>query len=248
MRTTTIVSRGAIGLIACLIGCSGGDRNGAATDSLGRDLNMAPGDSTHSLGDREAAGGSARTGAPAAKPGTERSDASGRALPTGTAITATTSTRISSASNKAGETVTARVSSDVKDAAGRVVIPAGSTVRLRITAIHESENKSDATGTLALAAQSVEIGGRTYPLDGSVRVNRTLVGRKTNVNDVAKVGAGAGVGAVAGRVLGGSKGTVVGGVLGGAVGAQRAVETKDRDVVVVAGSTAHIVLTSRFER
>jgi hypothetical protein len=68
------------------------------------------------------------------------------------------------------------------------------------------------------------------------------------VNDVAKVGVGAGAGAVAGRVLGGSKGTVIGGVLGGAVGAQRAVETKDRDVVVAAGSTARIELTSRFER
>ena len=125
MRRTTIVSRGAIGLIACLIGCSGGDRNGTAADSLGRDLNMAPGDSTHALGDREATGGAAR-GTADAKPAADRNDASGRALATGTTITAATSTRISSASNKAGETVTARVSSDVKDASGRVVIPAGS--------------------------------------------------------------------------------------------------------------------------
>jgi hypothetical protein len=65
--------------------------------------------------------------------------------------------------------------------------------------------------------------------------------------DPMGVGVAAG-GAVAGRVLGGSKGTVIGGVLGGAVGAQRAVETKDRDVVVAAGSTARIELTSRFER
>jgi hypothetical protein len=240
MRNTTTISKSAIGLIACLIGCGGGDRNGSATDSLGRDLSMAPGDSTHALGDREAANG----GSGAA----DRSDVSGRSLASGTAISATTSTRISSASNKAGETLTARVSSSVKDAAGRVVIPAGSMVRLRITALHESENKSDATGTLALAVQSVEIGGRSYPMSGTVHVNRTLVGRKTNANDVAKVGVGAGAGAVAGRVLGGSKGTIIGGVLGGAVGTQRAIETKDRDVVVPAGSTARIVLTSRFER
>ena len=238
MRKTTLVPLGAIALIGCLAGCGGGARNGAATDSLGRDLSMVPGDSTHELGDRDAGGGSAA----------DQRDAPGRSLAAGTSITTTTTSGISSATDKAGETVNARVAADVKDAAGLVVIPAGSMVRLRITAIHESENKSDATGTLALATESVEIGGRTYPLKGTVRVNRTLAGRKTNVNDVAKVGVGAGAGAVAGRVLGGSKGTVIGGVLGGAVGAQRAVETKDRDVVVASGSTARIVLTSGFER
>ena len=231
-----------IGVIA-LIGCSGGDRSGAATDSLGRDLSLVQGDSTHALGDRADGSG----GSSGSRTSSDRS-ASGRSLAAGTTITATTNSRISSATNKAGETLTATVASDVKDGSGRVVIPAGSTVHLRITALHESENKSDATGTLALAVQSVEINGKSYPLDGTVHVGRTLVGRKTNINDVAKVGAGAGVGAVAGRVLGGSKGTVIGGVLGGAVGAQRAVETKDRDVVVASGSTARIELTSRFER
>lgn len=232
-----------IGVIA-LIGCSGGDRSGAATDSLGRDLSLVQGDSTHALGDRADGSGGSSSGS---RTSSDRS-ASGRSLAAGTTITATTNSRISSATNKAGETLTATVASDVKDGSGRVVIPAGSTVHLRITALHESENKSDETGTLALAVQSVEINGKSYPLDGTVHVRRTLVGRKTNINDVAKVGAGAGVGAVAGRVLGGSKGTVIGGVLGGAVGAQRAVETKDRDVVVPSGSTARIELTSRFER
>lgn len=244
MRRITLVAIGAV----ALLGCGGAGRDDAATDSLGRDLSMMAGDSTHPLADRDAANSGKAGSGGSATSTADRASASGRSLAAGTTFSATTGTRISSATNKAGETLTARVAADVKDGSGRVVIPAGSTVRLRITALHESENKSDATGTLALALQSVEIGGRSYPLDGTVHVNRTLVGRKTNVNDVAKVGAGAGVGAVAGRVLGGSKGTVIGGVLGGAVGAQRAVETKDRDVVVPAGSTARIELTSRFER
>jgi len=240
MLRLTLVSIGAI----ALLGCSGGDRSGSATDSLGRDLSLVQGDSTHALGDR--AGGDAASGG--SRSASNDRAASGRSLASGTTFNATTNSRISSATNKVGETLTASVASDVKDGSGHVVIPAGSTVRLRITALHESENKSDATGTLALAVQSVEIGGKSYPLDGTVHVARTLAGRKTNINDVAKVGAGAGIGAVAGRVLGGSKGTVIGGVLGGAVGAQRAVETKDRDVVVASGSTARIELTSRFER
>jgi hypothetical protein len=241
MLRLTLASIGAI----ALIGCSGGDRNGTAADSLGRDLSLMQGDSNHALGDRADGAGGTSNGS---RTSSGDRSASGLSLAAGTTITATTNSRIWSATNKAGETLTATVSSSVKDGSGRVVIPAGSTVHLRITALHESENKSDETGTLALAVQSVEIDGKSYPLDGTVHVARTLVGRKTNINDVAKVGAGAGVGAVAGRVLGGSKGTVIGGVLGGAVGAQRAVETKDRDVVVVSGSTARIELTSRFER
>ena len=236
MRRMTLISIGALALLAC----GRGDRQDGAADSTGRDLSMLPGDSTHPLGDRDAAGGAAKASGARAE--------TGHALAAGTKFTAVTASRISSATDKAGESITARVSADVKDGDGRVVIPAGSTVRLRIAAIHESENKSDETGTLRLAAESVEIDGKSYSLSGSVSVPRTLVGRKTNVNDVAKVGVGAGAGAVAGRVVGGGKGTGIGGGRGGAGGAPRAVETKDRDVVVAAGSTARIELTSRFER
>ena len=49
--------------------------------------------------------------------------------------------------------------SDVKDTAGRVVIPAGSEVTLQVTAIKESENKSDKTGTLTLQPTSIAING-----------------------------------------------------------------------------------------
>ncbi len=231
--------------------CSGGDRKDAAvTDSLGRDLQMPAADANAPLNDRGTAAATSGNGAVSTPRSTSTttsaSSGSGGRLAAGTTFTALTTRSISSATDKAGETFTARVGTSVKDASGRVVIPAGSLVTLRITALHESENKSDNTGTLALALQSVEINGQTYSMDGSARAHSVLVGRKTNVNDVAKVGAGAGIGAVAGRVLGGSKGTVIGGVLGGAVGAQRAVETKDRDVVVSSGSTVTITLGSQF--
>jgi uncharacterized protein YcfJ len=48
-------------------------------------------------------------------------------------------------------------------------------------------------------------------------------------------------------VIGGSTtGAIIGGVLGGAVGAQRAVETKDRDVVLPQGTTVTLSLDERF--
>lgn len=155
---------------------------------------------------------------------------------------------ISSAKNKVGDTVTARVATDIKDKSGRVVIPAGSQVTLKVTAIKESENKSDKTGTLTLKPSSVSINGRAYPFSARIdSVGTELRGRKTGAGDIAKPAAGAAVGAVVGRVLGGStKGAVIGGVLGGAVGAQRAVETKDRDVVLPQGTSVILILDQTF--
>jgi len=145
--------------------------------------------------------------------------------------------------------VTATIANDVKDGSGRVVIPAGSEVVLKVTAIHESENKSDKTGTLTVQPTSVMIGGQSYPLAASIEgVTTELQGRATGAGDIAKPAAGAAVGAVVGRVLGGSsKGAIIGGVLGGAVGAQRAVETKDRDVVLPKGTTVTLSLTEEFK-
>jgi K+-sensing histidine kinase KdpD len=80
-------------------------------------------------------------------------------------------------------------------------------------------------------------------------LDRTLVDRKTNGGDIAKVGAGTAIGAVAGRVIGGNtKGAIIGGIIGGAIGTQRAIETQDRDVVVPANSRVELTLQGEFTR
>jgi len=257
-------------------------REVAWADSLGRDLQLAPVDSTAPLNDRPSAdtATSAATPAPpatpapkpatkpAAKPVTKpkpstpaaapapqpsaappaAAPAASSGLPAGTSIAAATDAEIRSNKNKVGDEVTATVSSDVKDASGRVVIPAGSQVTLKITAIQVSENKSDSTGTLTIMPTAVSINGTPHPITASITgVKTKLEGRKTNAGDIAKVGVGTGVGAVLGRVIGGStKGAVIGGVIGGAVGAQRAVETKDRDVVLPQGTTVTVTLDEKF--
>ncbi len=144
--------------------------------------------------------------------------------------------------------MTATVAADVKDASGRVVIPAGSQVTLQVTAIKESENKGDTTGTLTLKATSIAINGVSQPLPATISgVKPTLQGRGTNAGDIAKVGAGTAAGAIVGRVIGGStKGAIIGGIIGGAVGTQRAVETKDRDVVVPQGTTVTLTLDDKL--
>jgi hypothetical protein len=264
--------------LAAIAACGRGDRSDtAAADSLNRDLQLAPVDTTAELNDRPsdtavattppapAAKTPARPSRPAASataPAPKKSApapsastspapaATPASLAAGTRVTAATTAEIRSNTNKVGDTVTATIANDMKDNAGHVVIPAGSEVVLKVTAIKESENKSDKTGTLTLQPTSVSINGQSYPLSARIdSVGTQLQGRKTGTGDIAKVGAGAGIGAVLGRVLGGStKGAVIGGVIGGAVGAQRAVETKDRDVVLPQGTSVTLVLDESFKK
>ena len=248
-------NRLAILTLAVLAAC-GGDRGASmAADSLSRDLQRLPVDSSAVLNDQAGATPVAVTPAPAPapKPVSKPKPAPAPApLALGAGATMATSLdrEISSKTDKPGAIVTASVASDVKDASGRVVIPAGSRVTMTITQIHESENKGDKTGKLTLTPTAVEIGGQSYALTGSADpLDRKLVDRKTNAGDVAKVGAGAAAGAIVGRVIGGStKGAVIGGLIGGAVGTQRAIETQDRDVVVPASSRVEITLDGTFTR
>jgi hypothetical protein len=259
----------AITLLA-LAACGGGDkREVASADSLSRDLQLAPVDSTAALNDRPSADTAvAAAPAPAPKPAAPKPKPkpapkpaasapapaapapapAPSALAAGTTFSAATDAEVRSHKNKVGDEILATVGSDVKDASGRVVIPAGSKVTLQVRAIKEAENKSDTTGTLTLKPTAISINGVSQPLPASISgVKTELQGRGTNAGDIAKVGAGTGIGAVVGRVIGGStKGAVIGGVIGGAVGAQRAVETKDRDVVVPAGTTVTLTLDDRL--
>ena len=244
--------------LVAVAACGGGDRGDMATaDSLSRDLQLAPVDSSAELNDRPtsdrpaAAAPAPRTSPRPSRPAAQPSapaPATPRSLAAGTTLTASTNAEIRSHKNKVGDTVTATIASDVKDRMGRVVIPAGSEVVLKVTAIKESENKSDKTGTLTVQPTSVVISGQSYPISANIDgVKTELQGRGTNAGDIAKPAAGAAVGAVVGRVLGGSsKGAIIGGVLGGAVGAQRAVETKDRDVVLPQGTTVTLSLNEEF--
>jgi hypothetical protein len=260
--------------LLALAACGGGDKKEVASaDSLSRDLQLAPVDSTATLNDQPSADTAATAPvAPAPKPAARKpkpkpaprpaapapSAAPAPAAPApapapaglaaGTTFSAATDAEVRSHKNKVGDEIMATVASDVKDASGRVVIPAGSKVTLQVTSIKESENKGDTTGTLTLKPTAISINGVSQPLPASISgVKTTLQGRGTNAGDIAKVGAGTGIGAIVGRVIGGStKGAVIGGVIGGAVGAQRAVETKDRDVVVPAGTQVTLTLDDRL--
>src|SRR3954464_14014360 len=128
--------------------CGRGDKGDVATaDSLSRDLQRAPVDTSAELNDRPATADRPTATAPATTPRTRTSPTRptsrpssptpsasapaptapvARSLAAGTTLTAATNAEIRSNKNKVGDTVTATIADDVKDGSGHVVIPAGS--------------------------------------------------------------------------------------------------------------------------
>ena len=230
--------------VTSLLAACGKGPSRSAADST-RSIDLVRGDSAYQLNDRPAA---EPAPAPAPKPAPPPAPAPVRSrtltLASSAAIEATTQRTISSRTDKAGETFTASVSSDVKDSRGRVVIPAGSTVNLTITELQAANDKGKADGRITVSVSSVTVGGQTYPVSASITsMAHTLKGRGVGAAEVEKTAAGAVLGGIAGRVIGGNKrGTIIGAVVGGAAGAAIAVQTANRDVVVVAGTPIVITL------
>lgn len=266
MRINTLTFAAAVLLAACT---PKDKTQTAAADSLGRDLELAPVDSSAVLNDTAkttpapvtppasnprppvsnprppANTGTGTTTTPA--PTTPAVSSAPLTLPVGTSITATMVDSITSRRNKNRDIVTSTIGSDIKDQNGRVIIPAGSTARFTVWQIAPAENKSATDGTLVLRLASISVRGHDYPLTGRVSsVEHSLKGRGVTTGDAAKVGGGAAAGAVAGRVLGGSKGTVIGAVVGAAVGTGVAVETADRDIYVAPGAAIVFTLTQEL--
>jgi hypothetical protein len=240
-RLAIIATITAFGLSACQKG-----QDQAQADSTARDLTLAPTESTTAMRDVPDRQTNPRTPPPATRPPAARPPAppprpATRTLSAGARFDVAANDTISSRTAKVGETFSAHVIEDVRNAAGQVVIPAGATINGKITEVKPAPNPRT-PGTLTLDVVSVTVGGNTYPIDAHVDSLETVhKGRGVTTGDAAKVGAGAAVGAVLGRVIGGnSKGTVIGGVVGGIAGAGVATTTKDSDIVLPAG--AHIIV------
>ncbi|MFN8652740.1 MAG: hypothetical protein U0133_12595 [Gemmatimonadales bacterium] len=257
--------------LAMLVGCGKKDgQQSASADSLSRDLQLAPAESTTAINDRpsetppaatpstsEPAPSTAKPAAPKPKPTTPAPTPSKPAPPapkavsldSGVVVTASAVDSLHSRHNKAGETFTATVSEDVKDAKGNVVIPAGSTVTFNVAVLEPAPNKSAKDGKIRLEATSISIDGESRAISGTARtatVEHDLVGQGVTAGGAARVGAGAAGGAIAGKVIGGKTGAIIGGIAGAAGGAVLASKTADRDVVVRPGMKVEFTLGSTF--
>lgn len=182
-------------------------------------------------------------------PGTKVSGSSRRALATGTVLDLRSNVRISSASNHAGDPVSATLASAALTSRGDTVIPAGAVLSGRVTRIAESGSPRS-PGTLELAFSTVTIGSTNYPVQVTVTSLATHLDKAgVTTEDAAKVAVGAVAGAVAGRVISGNKtGTRIGAGAGAAAGVVYATQTRDRDIVLSSGAAIGAVLAEPFTR
>ena len=230
------------------LACAKPDETSQSADSTARNLTLAPTESTAALKDVPARTTEAKP-APEKKTPVQKPVAPKPAAPAplmmaaGTRVPATASDTISTRTAKAGDAFTATVSQDVKNPAGRVVIPAGATVSGTITAANPAPNPNS-TGKIELAVTSVMVRGASYAIDASVVGMDTIMkGRGVTKADAAKVAGGAVAGAIVGKLLGkNTKGAVIGGAAGAAAGAAAARQSRDIDVVIPKGAAITIQL------
>lgn len=169
-------------------------------------------------------------------------------VPMGTNMSLTLNETLSTETNRVGDSFTATLQSAVRDGSGNVLIPAGATVRGRLTGVNKSGHVGE-TGVLKLAFEAVSFGGRSYAMDGTVvRANPQRSNRTSASSQVGKAAAGAAAGAILGRVIGkDTRSTVKGAIIGAAAGTAIAMGTADVDVVLPAGSSMDIRLDSPIE-
>jgi hypothetical protein len=153
------------------------------------------------------------------------SDADARAgiVPVGTQLDVRLQTSLNSATATAEQRFEATTVTDYA-AGGRVLIPAGSTVRGFVGSV-KAAGKIDRRGSLTLSFDELRIANRSYRLRASVV--QALDPKASQDN--TRIGAGAAVGAILGGILGGTKGALLGVLVGGG-GTMAATEGSDVDL------------------
>ncbi|MFI5311249.1 MAG: hypothetical protein ACHQQ3_08465 [Gemmatimonadales bacterium] len=226
-------AKGCLSLLLALPAACG-RKEGPTADARGRDLQLAPPSAAQpALRDLPAASGSAIA------PGGARAGSAGGA----TVLMVHAVTSICTNTHHVGDRVSARLT-EAAPASNGVLIPAGSSVSLRVVESMRSENSKD-HARLSLAPVSLTVEGMVYALDG--RVTRLPALRLRRVQSTqaqgGKVAAGAAIGAIAGQLLGkNTRSTVIGAAVGAAGGGAVAAAQADYDACVPSSEAILITL------
>lgn len=155
----------------------------------------------------------------------------------GTTMDLSLDTELSTKTNEPGDDFTATLQQPVYAEDGSVIIPAGASVRGRVTNVQKSGRVGE-TALLNIAFEAVSWGDSSYPLEATVvQAHPERVGRASTAEQVGKVAASAAAGALIGRVIGGkNKDAIKGAVVGAAAGTAIVLGTSDVDAVLKQGS------------
>jgi hypothetical protein len=164
-------------------------------------------------------------------------------VPSGTTLAIRMNDELSTERSQAGDAFTATLTAPLVDAAGIVLVPAGATVRGRVTAVAPSTRVGQ-TATMNLAFESISFGGQSHPLHATVeRADVQQKTRTSTAEQAGKIAAGAAAGAILGQVIGRDRSsTIRGAAVGAATGTAIAMGTADVDAVLPAGAEVVIRL------
>jgi hypothetical protein len=163
-------------------------------------------------------------------------------LPVGTEISVRTEDTIDSERAVEGQTFPAEVTKDVMDAAGNVVIPAGSNAQIVIRSASKG-GRFRGSSDLVMDLASVSVDGRKYQLSTADLEERGSSGIGANRRTGEYTGGGAAIGAIIGAIAGGGKGAAIGAGSGAGAGALTQILTKGRIKVPV-----ETVLTFKLDK
>ena len=143
----------------------------------------------------------------------------------GAEISVQTDETIDGSTASEGQTFAADVTDAVRDAQGKVVIPAGAKAQIVIKSLAKA-GKIQGQADLVLDLASVSIDGRQYALSTADLEEKGRAGLGKNKRTAEFLGGGAAIGGVVGALLGGGKGAAIGAGIGAGGGTAAQAMTK----------------------
>ena len=178
-----------------------------------------------------------------ASPAPQPAAAQSITVPAGTEVPVALVTALSSKSAKVGQTVHARVTSNVM-VDGRTAIPQGLNVAGSVVKVVSGSDRIGGTPALVLAFDRIELpNGDDVPISGEFEEK----GKSDNTRDAVKIVGGAAAGTLlADQVSKKDRNRVIGGIIGAAAGAVAAKET-GTEVKLDEGTTLTLILSAPVE-
>jgi hypothetical protein len=146
-------------------------------------------------------------------------------VPSGTDVSVQTEETIDGSTAADNQTFAATVTEPVKDAEGKVVIPAGAKAQVVIRSLTQG-GKIRGRDDLVLDLASVSIDGRQYALSTTDLEEKGKQGIGANKRTAEFAGGGAAIGGIVGAIFGGAKGAAIGAGVGAGGGAATQALTK----------------------
>jgi len=169
--------------------------------------------------------------------GVYRRDDGSYEIPVGTEFDVRLQDPLSSATARVEDRFEATTLVDLRDEDGRVIIPAGASMRGIVNSVTKT-TRMERKGALSVAFDRITVGNRSYPIRATVTQaleSEGIMGEKE------RIGIGAGAGAILGAILGGAKGALAGILIGGG---GTIAATEGKDVELPAGTVLRVRMDS----